>query len=62
MKTNVWLSKLHLWLSFWLADKHAKHSWLRVYKAFQNQDQDQTQLKHSFAMDFRWNLLKLFNY
>ena len=27
-------------------------SWPRVHKAFQNQDQDQGQVKHSSTMDF----------
>jgi len=26
--------------------------WSRVHKAFQNQDQDQTQVKHSSTMDY----------
>jgi len=32
-------------------------SWPRVHKAFQSQDQDQAQVKHSFTMDFLRNLL-----
>jgi len=32
-------------------------TWPRVHKAFQNQDQDQAQVKKSFTMDFLWNLL-----
>jgi len=29
-----------------------KRTWSRVHKAFQNQDQDQAQVKYSSTMDF----------
>ena len=52
-------------LLFWPRVTSSSRSLTRpapCYKAFQNQDQDQPNVKQSFIMDFHWNLLYLFNY
>ena len=54
LKARPWLpdlSEINSWISV--------SPWPSVHKAFQNQDQDQTQaqVKHAFTVDFLWNLL-----
>ena len=69
---NVHLSKKQHYkclfnLVYWCLTKEQLTSriffaWPRVHKAFQNQDQDQAQVKKYFTMELFWNLLYLFNY
>ena len=51
------LIEYRLWLNKIPEDHVYELTWPRVHKAFQNQDQDQAQVKKSFTMDFLWNLL-----
>jgi len=50
-----WHQKTYLstCLGYELVSHHGElYTWPRVHKAFQNKDQDQAQVKHSYIMDF----------